>query len=300
VPTGLPDHQIDTENSSENSSESAVKTTPPAPAEIELWRVPEFPGLELMRANLKTTVFGAHLHESYTIGLNYAGAGAFYVAGELNSAPPATINIINPYEVHTGHATSSEGWVYNNLYVDRSLMDGLAAELGLAAGAVFVEYTFADPQAAQALALVFTHFHAPASLLERESLLLRSLSLLLARHSTEPKPFSLVKRLPKAIAQARSYLEAHVEHDISIDDLVQITQISAFHLIRSFKAEVGLTPHAYQMVLRVHRAQNSLRQGAAIADAVAAGGFFDQSHLNRAFKRVVGVTPGQYRRAVRP
>jgi AraC-like DNA-binding protein len=282
------------------------KTANQPAEEIELWRVPGFAGLELMRANLKTTVFGAHLHESYTIGLNYAGAGAFHVAGALNTAPPATINIINPYEVHTGHATSSEGWVYNNLYVDKSLMDALALELALSTNAIFVEYTFADPQAAAALALVFTHFAAPASRLERESLLLRALTLLLLHHSDQrghgghARPLPAPKHLPKAIAEARDYLGDHVTADVSINDLALLTDLSPFHLIRSFKAKVGLTPHAYQMVLRVHRAQNSLRQGAAIADAVALGGFFDQSHLSRAFKRVVGISPGQYRRAVRP
>jgi AraC-like DNA-binding protein len=68
-------------------------------------------------------------------------------------------------------------------------------------------------------------------------------------------------------------------------------------LIRVFRAEVGLTPHAYVVDVRVRRAQALLKEGASPADAAARVGFADQAHLTRAFKARVGVAPGAYRRA---
>ncbi|MNG37101.1 HTH-type transcriptional activator RhaR [compost metagenome] len=62
-----------------------------------------------------------------------------------------------------------------------------------------------------------------------------------------------------------------------------------------FKKSVGISPHSYQIQVRVAHAQRLLRAGVGIADAAIACGFFDQSHLNRAFKKVVGLTPGSFR-----
>jgi AraC-like DNA-binding protein len=69
--------------------------------------------------------------------------------------------------------------------------------------------------------------------------------------------------------------------------------------LRSFKRNIGMTPHAYQVQLRVDRARRMLAHGADVADAAAAAGFCDQSHLHRHFTRTVGVTPGVYQRATK-
>jgi AraC-like DNA-binding protein len=72
-------------------------------------------------------------------------------------------------------------------------------------------------------------------------------------------------------------------------------QLSPFHLLRVFRAAVGLPPHAYQIQLRVARAKELLRAGMPIAAVAVEVGFVDQSHLTRHFKRLVGVPPGRYR-----
>jgi AraC-like DNA-binding protein len=67
-----------------------------------------------------------------------------------------------------------------------------------------------------------------------------------------------------------------------------------YRLARTFKAEVGLAPHAYQIQLRVLRAKQMLAAGCRIAEAADECGFYDQAHLTDQFKRHVGVTPGGY------
>ena len=56
------------------------------------------------------------------------------------------------------------------------------------------------------------------------------------------------------------------------------------HLIRAFRRETGLTPHAYLVDVRVRRARDRLRRGEMPGDVAAATGFCDQAHLTRAFK----------------
>ncbi len=72
--------------------------------------------------------------------------------------------------------------------------------------------------------------------------------------------------------------------------------MSPFALVRAFRAETGLPPHAYVNHLRVRLARRLLDGGVAPADVAAAAGFADQAHLTRHFKRVVGVPPRAYQR----
>lgn len=69
--------------------------------------------------------FAPHMHDFYAVSLNYGGGGAFDCRGEIRYAMPGTSSLIAPGEMHTGHATCGEGWIYRNLYIDTRLMEML-------------------------------------------------------------------------------------------------------------------------------------------------------------------------------
>jgi AraC-like DNA-binding protein len=77
-----------------------------------------------------------------------------------------------------------------------------------------------------------------------------------------------------------------------------VAGLSRFELIRRFRRQNGLTPHAFQRDLRIDRARAMLGDGVPVAAVAAACGFADQPHLSRMFKLLVGVPPGAYARAV--
>ena len=97
---------------------------------------------------------------------------------------------------------------------------------------------------------------------------------------------------------AREYLHAHPADVITLRELARITGMSMYHLAHTFKAEIGMAPHAYQVQLRVLQAKRLLAAGCSAAEAAAECGFYDQAHLTVQFKRRVGVTPGAYARSV--
>ena len=82
----------------------------------------------------------------------------------------------------------------------------------------------------------------------------------------------------------------------SLDDLALATGMSPFTLLRAFRGQTGLPPHAYLNQLRVRVARRLLDGGVAPAEVAAEVGFADQAHLTRHFKRVMGVPPGAYQR----
>jgi AraC family transcriptional regulator len=100
------------------------------------------------------------------------------------------------------------------------------------------------------------------------------------------------------LARVLAYVEAHLEGEVRLEDLAREACLSAFHFARSFKAAVGMSPHAFVLQRRLERARNLL-QGTALslAEVASACGFCSQAHLSTCFKRETGVTPGLFRHA---
>jgi len=98
----------------------------------------------------------------------------------------------------------------------------------------------------------------------------------------------------RAIQRARAYLLERLGERIRLDELADHVGLDKFHLIRSFRAQVGVPPYEFVTHARVHRACELLRRGVAAGAAASAVGFCDQSQLHRHFVKLVGVTPGRY------
>lgn len=108
-----------------------------------------------------------------------------------------------------------------------------------------------------------------------------------------------LERNGQAVRRAQEYLQVRFAHGVSLDELATVARSGKFALLRAFSRELGTTPHAYQMRLRMTRARELILQGLPLADVAVAVGYSEQSSLTRAFRGVVGITPGAYARAVR-
>lgn len=264
-------------------------------------RVAGFEGLEIMSARWVEHSFAPHMHDFYAVSLNVAGQGAFHCRGALRDATPGTCNLIAPGELHTGYATSGEGWTYRNLYIEMPLMATFLRSLdGQNPTGVRFKFPLAnDPILAASLADVFTSLNEPNSLLQNESLLLSVVARLATAHFA-PRQFV---REPGsehgAVRQIREWLEAYPGQNVSVHTLAEIAGLSPYYLVRVFSKHVGMPPHQYQTNLRVLRARKLLISGATVAEVAYSSGFCDQSHLNRCFKRMLGLTPGKYATASR-
>lgn len=108
------------------------------------------------------------------------------------------------------------------------------------------------------------------------------------------------QRIPNALTEPQisrtvDYMRAHLESDISLEELSKIANASPSHLVRLFKQATGYAPHQYLIRLRVEQAKLLLlSKQLTISEVAAAVGFADQSHLHRHFKRTTGYTPREF------
>ncbi len=253
-------------------------------------------GLEIMSARWVEHSFAPHMHDFYAVSLNYGGRGAFHCRRELRNATPGTCNLIAPGELHTGHATSEDGWKYSNLYIEMPLMATLLRGLDWQSP-LDVRFKFPlvkDTVLAGRLARVFASLSESNSLLQNESLLLSVVARLATDHFVPGHSLREAGREHAAVRRIREWLYVHAEQNLSVRSLAEIAGLSPYYLVRVFHKHVGIPPHQYQRNLRVLRARKLLKAGEPISEVAYRTGFCDQSHLNRCFRAALGVTPGKY------
>jgi AraC-like DNA-binding protein len=130
---------------------------------------------------------------------------------------------------------------------------------------------------------------APA--IERDTLIAEALAEVI---DGEPRALHAPHR--REVQRARAYLHDAVADKVTLDDLAGHARLDKFHLVRAFRAEIGLPPYEYLTHVRVAKAREHLQRGERVAQVAQVVGFCDESQLHRHFRRIVGVPPGVYAR----
>jgi len=263
---------------------------------IKFWHDATLSNLELLHATYVTHTFAPHTHEGYVIGVIEQGAEQFAYCRSQHIAPVGSIVFINPGEMHTGSSAAEHGWTYRTLYPSIELLQGAVSDLTGKPRDIpfFAEAVVHDPEMMTEIALTHRALEEQASALERESRLLWTLSRLILRYADDhprTRPFA---KEHMGIQRVRSYLEENYAENISLEQLAAIAHLSPFHLLRTFRDQISLPPHSYQIQIRIMHAKQMLRMGLSCIDTAMAVGFADQSHFTKHFKRIVGVPPGMY------
>ena len=96
------------------------------------------------------------------------------------------------------------------------------------------------------------------------------------------------------ILTVKEYLKDNFAAAPNIEELAKIAHISPFYLMRLFKEEIGLSPHAYINQLRINKAKEMIEDGMPLLQITYELGFTDQSHFSKTFLKVTGVSPAHY------
>ena len=102
--------------------------------------------------------------------------------------------------------------------------------------------------------------------------------------------------IPKNIIRLKTYIDTHLEEQLTLEKCSEITYLSISQTIRSFRAAYGVPPYEYLSQQRVQTAKLLLRNSAlSIQDIATQLGFQDQNYFSKYFKKKCGQSPRQYR-----
>ena len=92
------------------------------------------------------------------------------------------------------------------------------------------------------------------------------------------------------------YIEQHIEDRLTLSLLAKEFRLSPFHLQRTFKAVLGVSPKAYIDAVRLRQVKQNLQAGHSVTTALYAAGYGSSSRLYERTATQLGMTPEKYRR----
>ncbi|TPV93693.1 MAG: helix-turn-helix domain-containing protein [Myxococcales bacterium FL481] len=270
-----------------------------------------------------------HFHDEYVISVQIVGDEQITVSGKTEHLSAGDSALLNPYQVHTGNDRGTPNLEYISLYVDRQVVQRVAAEIDpgveapeftvtkirdqqVVAAGLFEILDLVRQQAATArVAPVPTELAVGDKPSDETSY---DLSIECALHRVVHHTFEHYsnlrhpmwrstnriahRRIARAVDFIRTLDRDENTRETNLDELAKIAGLSKYHFLRQFSQVVGMTPGAYLRTLRVCRAAEKLRAHTMpIVDIAMSVGFADHPSFSRAFARQMGMTPSEYQRA---
>jgi AraC-like DNA-binding protein len=258
-----------------------------------IWRHDALNGAELFQGSYRNYEFAHHFHSVPAIGVVEKGPMSCYCRRETHILPSGTVLLFNPGEVHAPGPANSREWSFRIFFFEDELFRVRSTDLVrnvLRFSKPFVE----DRRLAGSLLRLHRKLETHGTAMDIESSIFEIFTQLVQKHTSAPIQVPRIGNEKTQIKKVKNYLDVRYGQDITLDDLAAVAQFSPYHLLRTFRSTVGLTPHAYLIQIRIEEGKRLLKAGNSISDVSVSTGFTDQSHFTRHFKRIMGVTPGQY------
>lgn len=90
------------------------------------------------------------------------------------------------------------------------------------------------------------------------------------------------------------YIQAHLDEEITLQQLEKHFFVSHEHISREFKRQTGQTIHAYIIKAKLDRCCRLIEQGYPITEVYKMAGFGGYNNFFRTFKKEYGMTPREY------
>jgi AraC-like DNA-binding protein len=227
----------------------------------------------------------------WIFALSDSGDGDVVVGRNEVRLQPGVLLVLEPGDCITPVRRRSEGTSFRTLLVDPEFVQRFIATAFPDGGVKLHRGVLAAP-AVSAFDALWTAVIGGEDALEQEELLADFLEA-----ASDGAHLLLAAPITPPIARAKKLLEERFAEDVRLEQLEAEIGLSRFYLVRRFRAEVGMPPHAFQLAMRLDRARVLVAQGMPLADVASRCGFTDQSHLTRHFRRATGVAPGAYARS---
>lgn len=111
-----------------------------------------------------------------------------------------------------------------------------------------------------------------------------------------PQDAEVVDDQAERVQMICQYIDAHIDEPCTLDDISAAVGWSPYHLQRTFKQVVGITPRQYTEMQRIARFKESLRSGETVTNAALDAGYSSSSRIYAQTEQHMGMSPKIYRK----
>jgi AraC family transcriptional regulator of adaptative response/methylated-DNA-[protein]-cysteine methyltransferase len=101
---------------------------------------------------------------------------------------------------------------------------------------------------------------------------------------------------PGIVESVCRYIEEHLDEPLTLAALSKFSGLSPFHLQRTFKSAMGVSPREYASAQRASRLKSELGQGRPVTEAMYEAGYSSSSRLYERSGDELGMTPSSYKK----
>ena len=259
--------------------------------EIGFYRDPSLPIYEIKSCHAGLHSTRGHFHDEIAVALVERGQSRVECAGGPFLVDRDTLVIFPPGTVHSCNPRDADEWSFRMLFVSPDVLPPDERILFCGVGPRLVEL---NPDFRRRVEDAFSVLSGVREAGEKEQTLLFLLEIVAERISSPPEFRNEAEAVPESVSRVADFLHAHFREELPLCRLSGISGLSRFHFVRAFRRAFDMTPHAFQMALRIDDSKRLLRSGVPIAEAALETGFYDQSHFTRVFREICGGTPANY------
>lgn len=262
------------------------------------WHDAALPYVEMRRACHSRACYKPHAHPTFSIGAVDGGSSIFTGAGGTPVAlHPGTLVFVPAERVHACNPAVDSAWSYQMMHLDSTWLATVRQEYAA------VNTVSTEPVRVVVDSALYAQFCAlsdrvfsSAAVDEKEAALIEFVGDYDLKQSVYVEPMGDSSHVAEKITPMLDAMRDRPELNVSLAELAAHADMSRYQLIRAFRAVTGMTPHAWQLNLRINVARTLMHNGKSIATVAHHLGFSDQAHFQRVFKAHTGVTPGSFKR----
>lgn len=230
----------------------------------------------------------AHFHNEVSIALVESGTSNTEINDKIYEITSRTFLIIPSGIVHKCNPQNLNDWKFRMLYITP---EWFKSAFNIESEKIEFSSIKLDKIVYSRILKTLNNIEKNIVDVELESKLLNYISLL--TNSRTNKALFKTMNLNR-LHQIKRFLDDNYLTAITLNDLVKISGISKYYLIRQFENFYGLSPHKYITNLRVNHSKILLKTSNDFATIALESGFYDQSHFSKCFKEYTGITPKKY------
>jgi len=249
-------------------------------AQFAAWR-PRLNGVvEVLSAHFTGHAYPMHAHDTWTLLIVDSGAVRYDLDRHERGSYGEVVTLLPPHVPHNG--SSPHPFRKRVLYLSQAQLPPRLI------GASVDKSDFPDLRLRRMISALHGVIGRPGEEMAAEGHLAEITSRLRERLGHPDLP-GRIDRTPAR--KLRDLLEQHVVPGISLQEAAGLLHFHPAYLVRSFRAEFGMSPHQYLISRRVDVARHLILAGRPLAAVATESGFYDQPHLIRHFRRILGVSP---------